>query len=239
MRSHIVKTKPSKAYLALQRLKQAKAEKWMYPECVPLSERKQVYLPDFTVALVRTPFMPPRYATFQVPLEFNKLDLKDYLRNAYGVETLKIRSYVEQQKPTRELRFDLPGHGPLRRPKSKKRMMVELAEPFVWPELPADAKKQFASDAYWKAKKGDEEYAEKMQDHFGKRKPEQAAKMLAEQAQALREGKVQWKPTWQVLGLGVERPLMGPQPPSRRESASASASIPPADSTSQSPSTPS
>lgn len=95
------------------------------------------------MALVRTPFMPPRFATFQVPLEFNKLDLKDYLKNAYNVDTLKIRSYVEQQQPTRNLRFGKMGYGPLRRPKSKKRMMVELAEPFVWPPRPDDVNKKY------------------------------------------------------------------------------------------------
>ncbi|KAI5287149.1 hypothetical protein KEM54_006209 [Ascosphaera aggregata] len=208
MRSHVAKTKLSKFRAILQRTSEAKREKWMYPDHVPLSERKQVYLPDFTIALIRTPFMPPRYATFQVPLEFNKLDLKDYLKNAYGVDTLKIRSYVEQQKPTRDLRFGKQGFGPLRRPKSKKRMMVELVDPFVWPPRPADLDKNFAHDAYYRAAENEEVHYEKQRDMFGTTKPKEAAKLFAEQAKAIREGKETWKPTWQTLGLSCDRPLL-------------------------------
>lgn len=94
--------------------------------------------PEFTIALIRTPFLPPRYASFYVPLHFNKLDLRDYLRNVYGVNVLSVRSYVEQQKITRERPLAKPGYGKLRRPQSKKRMTVEMRQPFVWPEEPKD-----------------------------------------------------------------------------------------------------
>ena len=51
---------------------------------------------------------------------------------------LKVRSYVQQQKVTRELPRGQQGYGPLRRPKAKKKMTVEMTEPFEWPELPKD-----------------------------------------------------------------------------------------------------
>ena len=94
--------------------------------------------PEFTIALIRTPFLSPRFAAFYVPLNFNKLDLRDYLDRLYGVKALKIRSVVEQQRPTRERPLGKNGYGRWRRPQSKKRMTVELAEPFVWPEEPKD-----------------------------------------------------------------------------------------------------
>lgn len=94
--------------------------------------------PDFTIALIRTPFLPPRYASFYVPLNFNKLDMRDYMQRVYGVKVLSVRSFIEQQKVTRSRRDGRPGYGPLRRPKAKKRMTIEMTEPFVWPEAPKD-----------------------------------------------------------------------------------------------------
>ena len=93
--------------------------------------------PEFKIALIRTPFLPPRFASFYVPLSFNKLDMRDYLRNAYGVKILNVRSVVEQQKITR-MRRDGSGIGPYRRPQSRKKMTVEMTEPFVWPDPPED-----------------------------------------------------------------------------------------------------
>ena len=61
--------------------------------------------PNFTLTLLRTPFAPPNYATFLTPLHLNKLDLKDYLYNLYGVQVLSVRSYVQQAR----VRQDKPG----------------------------------------------------------------------------------------------------------------------------------
>lgn len=96
------------------------------------------YSPDFTIALLRTPFLPPRFASFHVPLSFNKLDMRDYLQRLYGVDVLGVRSYIEQQKITRLRPMGRWGYGKLRRPESKKRMTVEMKQPFVWPDAPAD-----------------------------------------------------------------------------------------------------
>jgi large subunit ribosomal protein L23 len=78
-------------------------------------------------------------------LTFNKLDMRDYLQRLYGVGVLSIRSYVEQQKVTRLRSMGRYGYGKLRRPRSRKRMTVEMKEPFVWPDAPEDMEKYVPS----------------------------------------------------------------------------------------------
>jgi large subunit ribosomal protein L23 len=73
-----------------------------------------------------------------VPLNFNKLDMKDYLKRVYEVDVVKIRSFVQQQKVTRELPRGQSGVGRLRRPMARKKMTVEMTQPFFWPEPPKD-----------------------------------------------------------------------------------------------------
>jgi large subunit ribosomal protein L23 len=76
-------------------------------------------------------------ATFNVPLTFNKLDLRDYLWNVYNVEVRSVRSFVNQMR----LRMKQLGNsqgGKWYRPRSQKMMIAELARPFVWPEMPED-----------------------------------------------------------------------------------------------------
>lgn len=60
------------------------------------------------------------------------------MKRVYNVDVIRVRSYIEQQKVTRERRDGRPGYGPLRRPQSKKRMTIEMTEPFVWPDPPKD-----------------------------------------------------------------------------------------------------
>jgi len=83
---------------------------------------------------MRTPHLPPRYAAFDVPLDFNKLDMKSYLKQAYNVDVVHIRSTVIQQKVQRKPTSSPYSQGRLFRPKSKKKMTVQLVEPFIWPE---------------------------------------------------------------------------------------------------------
>lgn len=100
--------------------------------------------PNFTLTLLRTPFLPPQFASFIVPLNFNKLDLKDYLYHAYNVPVLSVRSYVQQQR----VRQDKPGaklpkQARWYRPRSIKKMTIEMADlpgggPFVWPDEEED-----------------------------------------------------------------------------------------------------
>ena len=87
---------------------------------------------------MRTPHLGPRYAAFDVPLHFNKLDLKSYLKAVYNVDVLHIRSAVFQEKVDRRDGRDMYSQGRLFRPSSKKKMTCLLATPFVYPEEPED-----------------------------------------------------------------------------------------------------
>ncbi|KAF2019001.1 hypothetical protein BU24DRAFT_458720 [Aaosphaeria arxii CBS 175.79] len=93
---------------------------------------KEIYLPKFTVALMRTPKLSPYHAKFQVPLNFSKLDLRDYLFHAYNVRALSIRSFVKQE-PVRD-HESAPRQ--FFRPEAKKYMTIEMDKPFVWPATP-------------------------------------------------------------------------------------------------------
>ncbi|KAL2006183.1 hypothetical protein VTN00DRAFT_9837 [Thermoascus crustaceus] len=178
---------------------------WL-PPSAPLSMRKQVFLPEFTIALIRTPFLPPRYASFYVPLNFNKLDMRDYMQRVYGVKVLSVRSYVEQQKVTRQRPLGKPGYGPLRRPQSKKRMTIEMTEPFVWPEPPKDMS-PWEKDQFFKAEEYQEEQSNRQQPRAAMEPNKAEREAYAEQAKELLEGKRRWRPTWQALGLNYDRPL--------------------------------
>ncbi|KAI9794457.1 MAG: hypothetical protein M1816_005527 [Peltula sp. TS41687] len=165
--------------------------------------RKAIYLPNFTLTFLRTPFQPPQFASFVVPLTFNKFDLKDYLYHAYGVRVLHVRSYVQQQR----VRQDRPGAqrpAPRRwyRPRSIKKMMVEMDKGFVWPEEPVDFaawdKKSF--DAVHEAQEEERDYLRP----DGKFLPDRERESIAEQARRLLRGQERWKPVWEDVGVPVE-----------------------------------
>ncbi|BCR88620.1 mitochondrial 54S ribosomal protein uL23m [Aspergillus chevalieri] len=180
---------------------------WL-PPSAPLEQRKQVFLPEFTIALIRTPFLPPRFASFHVPLSFNKLDMRDYLQRLYGVDVLGVRSYIEQQKITRLRPMGRWGYGKLRRPESKKRMTVEMKQPFVWPDAPADMS-PWEKDQFFRAAKYQEDIQKANRPDAGMEpnKPEREA--FEEEAKQLLEGKKAWRPTWQALGLSYDRSALG------------------------------
>ena len=95
--------------------------------------------PNFILTLLRTPFLPPTYATFIAPLNLNKLDIKDYLFHAYAVRCLSVRSYVAHMK-VRQDRMSAKNPKPRRwyRPRAFKRVTVEMERGFVWPDAPED-----------------------------------------------------------------------------------------------------
>jgi len=95
---------------------------------------KQIFLPNHVIAFIRPkPKQPPNLATFAVPLQFNKLDMRDYLYHVYNVEVTAVRSFINQQLPRQKYHT----RGRFYRPRSKKMMIAELVKPFVWPEPPA------------------------------------------------------------------------------------------------------
>ncbi|KAH8881006.1 hypothetical protein GQ53DRAFT_754708 [Thozetella sp. PMI_491] len=141
--------------------------------------------------------MAPNFATFKVPLSFNKLDLRDYLWNVYNVRVLSVRSMVNQQAPTTKSGL----RGQIYRPLSEKLMIAELDKPFVWPEAPAEEDRGDFDYSLWK------KYDEERQSHLQTRKdmmdnkipmrgdqptPE-SRRLLAKEAEAILEGRKEWK----------------------------------------------
>lgn len=172
------------------------------PDNVPLEQRQQVYLPNILITLIRTPHLPPRFASFWVPLWFNKIDMKDYLLRVYDVEVVHIRSSVHQQKVYREQILErggkIPNRGRLIRPMSKKKMTVQLVEPFVWPEEVTDLE-PWEKKTYLSASK--EREARQEQQRLKSGPTDETIKSIAEQAKAVLRGKQEWKPTWKALPI--------------------------------------
>lgn len=78
---------------------------------------------------------PPTFATFKVPLTFNKFDIRDYLLHAYRTPVVAVRSQLRAQKVRKS-----KVHGRVYRPPPIKTMTVQLAQPFGWPRVPTDLK---------------------------------------------------------------------------------------------------
>jgi large subunit ribosomal protein L23 len=177
---------------------------------------------------MKSEHLPATQAKFRVPLTFSKLDLRDYLWHAYNVRTVKIRSYVQQQRVTHD-RPDAtaPMQNKWFRPKAIKHMTVEMDKPFVWPEDPENW------DAYvalglilliwvvlgmgalanlWVFSRWSKDIFRELQDEADNRdKPETRTKdiqaemgTLAQQARELLNGKKKWKPTYVDYGAGAE-----------------------------------
>jgi large subunit ribosomal protein L23 len=149
------------------------------------------------VTLIRTPRMPASFAKFIVPLNMNKLDLRDYLYHAYNVRVVSVRSYIDQQKVTQG-KPNAPKMTIKRwfRPRAIKKMTVELESPFVWPEMPTkdELNENWSKDTHDEAKGDNDKYAEqrgRLSDTFVDR---DERKSMREQARALLQRKEQWKP---------------------------------------------
>lgn len=92
---------------------------------------RRIYFPSARVVLVRPNAKhSPYQAKFLVPKSFNKLDLRDYLYNIYGLRALKITTQLYHSKYERSLPMPIrPRH---RSPQVKK-MTITMLEPFIWP----------------------------------------------------------------------------------------------------------
>ncbi|KAK6202139.1 mitochondrial 54S ribosomal protein YmL41 [Pestalotiopsis sp. IQ-011] len=169
---------------------------------------KQVFLPDHVVTLCRPHRpQPPQFATFQVPLTFNKLDIRDYLLHAYKVNTRNVRSHLAQRPPRLS-----PFTGRIGRPPPIKYMTVELEKPFVFPAEPAEEEHgKWHTEEMQKRVDMEKEYERRASSYRDKgtlvspamRRRDDDRNMLAKQAQDLLEGKVKWgnerelDPRWQ------------------------------------------
>jgi large subunit ribosomal protein L23 len=78
---------------------------------------------------------------------------------------------------------------------SRKKMTVELVEPFVWPDEIKDLS-PWENDTYWTTTKEQLEFQRTMQPESILRPNETHRRSIAEQAKELLEGKTQWRPTW-------------------------------------------
>ena len=118
--------------------------------------------PNHVIAFIRPkPRQPPNLATFVVPLQFHKFDLRDYLFHAYNVEVTSVRSFINQPAP----RQKYGNVGKWYRPRSQKMMIVELVKPFVWPEAPAeDDRADFDHDMFQKIENDREKQMKRQMD---------------------------------------------------------------------------
>lgn len=94
---------------------------------------REVYFPWAPVTLLRpSAKMSPYQAQFQVPRDFNKPEFRDYLWHVYGLRALNITTQIKWSEWTRQRmsRF---------RTSQVKKMIIDMEQPFVWPEEDRDA----------------------------------------------------------------------------------------------------
>ncbi len=126
------------------------------------------------------------------------------------MRTLNVRSFIIQQaiqSVTRGSWRDIPGKRKLYRPKAIKKMIVELEQPFVWPDPPQQMD-DWEPERYKRTQ--EEGWREQTGDPGGKvREKSSNVKQLAER---LLNGTERWKginPTFVGVGGGssMELPL--------------------------------
>lgn len=148
-------------------------------------------------------------------MTFTKFDLRDYLWNLYNVETTKIRSHVKQKA----LNYRDISRKRIYRPQPEKIMIVELAKPFQWPELPENLEPW--SHELWHRRQDVMTKGRNAMKNENLKRPEQGMKSrqprsatrdsLATLANKLLSGEVKWSndvvldPKWDELRKGEER----------------------------------
>lgn len=94
----------------------------------------KIYFPQGRICLLRPNAKhTPYQAKFLVPKSMNKMDLRDYLWNIYGLRALNVTVQLLPAKWARGA-FD---NARYRIPQLKK-MTVDMVEPFIWPEVPKE-----------------------------------------------------------------------------------------------------
>ena len=149
------------------------------------------------------PDAPANIAEFIVPLNLNKLDIRDYLFNLYNVRALGVRSYVQQQKMSMRPKAT---SRQFYRPRAIKKMFVELESPFVWPKEPENFEEW--DKKTFEAAQEDQKASQEVLDPETKKKPSKERDSIKEQAKALLAGEEEWAPTrwagWEDVGEAVE-----------------------------------
>jgi len=158
--------------------------------------------PNFTLTFLRSRKQTPHFASFIVPLWFNKLDIRDYLFHVYNVRILSVRSYVKLSPVTSgDPSSPRPAYNRWRRPISQKRMTVELEQPFVWPEEPQDLG-AWNQQQHMESERESREYGETIGPTRDTYVDKTRRERMREQAKALLEGREQWRPS-QEFGSGA------------------------------------
>lgn len=92
---------------------------------------KKIYLPKARICLLRPNAKhTPYQAKFLVPRNFNKMDLRDYLWNVYGLRALNVTTQLLHAKFQRGPQDYARYRGP-----QFKKMTIDMEEPFIWPDL--------------------------------------------------------------------------------------------------------
>ncbi|KAL5594710.1 uncharacterized protein BROUX77_008057 [Berkeleyomyces rouxiae] len=159
---------------------------------------KQLFLTNHTISMIHRPNQAPNFATFKVPLRFTKFDLRDYLWNLYNVEVTKVRSFVAPGPVVNSLTDNAQQRVRIHRGQSEKYMTVELAQPFAWPEPPADLEPW--NNKLWEARKAYSKELTRQQVVAARSetvapstiKPSAERRVLAKRAVELLSGKTKW-----------------------------------------------
>ncbi|EPY53471.1 ribosomal protein subunit L23 [Schizosaccharomyces cryophilus OY26] len=106
-----------------------------------IAGKRLVYFPNIPFILYRGLNLPPNFAAFRVPLNVNKFDVRDYLLHVYNLKTLSVKTNIYQGSLYRN------EYGQVRRQAATKRAIVEMEEPFIYPEVPKDLRQWRAGDS--------------------------------------------------------------------------------------------
>ncbi|THH09725.1 hypothetical protein EW145_g1809 [Phellinidium pouzarii] len=104
---------------------------------------QRIYLPNILFTLVRNHTLPgkaynPYEATFHIPQNITKTDVRSYLRTLYGVDCTYIRTdnYLVPMKYEKSVRLGRREDDHTKR--AYKRAVVGLKEPFYYPQMVED-----------------------------------------------------------------------------------------------------
>lgn len=99
----------------------------------------KIYFPSFTMAMLRSEKLKPNQVAFKVVPRVNKYDIKQYLEKIYGVKVNNIMvfnflGYTKRSPRTPWRKIKTPAW---------KKAIVEIDEPFQFPEYESHWKYQF------------------------------------------------------------------------------------------------
>ncbi|KAJ2164772.1 mitochondrial 54S ribosomal protein YmL41, partial [Coemansia sp. RSA 551] len=91
----------------------------------------KIYFPNIVFKIIPDPRLTKHQAAFRIPLNLNKLDVRDYLTHIYNVTVTDVRTAVLPGKIMTN-RFT----GQKERTSRTKKAIVTMKETFQYPEAP-------------------------------------------------------------------------------------------------------